>query len=138
MSCSDLVRFSPEKCPVKSNLYALLKPHAAIIIFTGTWLHSTDKNLSGAPRYRALFCSNDNYRSGGVAVFVREDLVAHKISVETVACDVLMVEILVGSLKLNLVAIYRSPTRAVPDVGNFITSELRDILLGLRKELKSN
>ena len=113
---------------------SLLESHVSIIVFTEPWLYSSNENLLGIPGYRALFSSNDNYRAGGVAVFVREDLVAHKISIEAAACDVLMVEIIVGALKLNLVAIYRSPTSAVSDIGAFISSDLRGFLKRLSRE----
>ena len=49
-----------------------LVPKMDILVLTETWVYSHEEGSMGISGYRAFFCSNDVYRSGGVVVYVRE------------------------------------------------------------------
>ena len=63
---------------IRSNLElfitTLLKQKTDLIVLTETWSHSSEENLFGIPGYKGFHKANDNYRAGGVSVFVKEEI----------------------------------------------------------------
>ena len=76
----------------------------------------------------AFHKSNDNYRAGGVSVFVRQGISASRVEgLHCEACDMVMVELTRGRLKLTVTAIYRSPTLGISDPQVFVLNDLQRI-----------
>lgn len=59
-----------------------------VYIFSETWTSTENEALFKLPGFTAFFNSNMTYRAGGVAIFVRDNLVPTEISVEKLLhCD---------------------------------------------------
>ena len=109
---------------------SLLKPGTNVIILTETWLYSHNEFLATIPGFVSHFASNDRYRSGGVAIFVRNHLVSSKIDFQSRACDLLLVELIYGRSKLRIAAIYRSPSQNMSDPIEFVNHDIVNLLGG--------
>ena len=115
-----------------ATLYA---DNVEVIVLTETWLSKEKEQGCIIPGYRGHFSSNDTYRSGGVAVFVSDRLPSTKIDFEeTVNCDSLIVHISFPRKKLQLVAVYRSPTSSVSNLNQFSRDNMVRIMSELRND----
>ena len=92
-------------------LSTLLRENIDLIIFTKTWNYTIDENMLGIPGHKGFHKPNDNYRAGGVSIFVRQDIPASTVgNLQCEACDAITVELIRGQLRLAVTAMYRSPT----------------------------
>lgn len=79
-----------------------------IIIFTEIWIESVEINCFKIPNYNSFFRCNDTYRAGGVAIFVKNNIVNVEVKeVECNSADILFISFEVNKYKISLVATYR-------------------------------
>ena len=111
-----------------------LEPDIQVIVLTETWIYSYEETLYCIPGFRGFFKSNDSYRAGGVAVYVRESLAACELEISAESCDAVLCEIVWRGVKWNLVAIYRSPTDDVSNPQAFVRTDIDCVLRRLDPE----
>jgi len=102
-----------------------------VVVLVETWLYSYEESMYPLQGYVGFYQSNDDYRAGGVAVYVRENLYSSLIEVNRsfVNCDAVAVNIkLNNEHSISCIACYRSPTPAVSDVDAFLAEDLPNIL----------
>ena len=106
----------------------LLQPESDIIVFSESWTYSFNEGLFKIAGFRGFFRSNDGYRAGGVAVFVRQNITATRARDYRVNnCDALTVDLSMGRTRLSVTAVYRSPSESVSDFLTFIEDDLPTI-----------
>lgn len=104
------------------------------MVLTETWLYPEVEGQCGLAGFRPVFKSNSDYRSGGVVVYVREDIQSFEIPVrEQTSCDVCVVEIVIERKRIQIAAVYRSPTSAVSNPDVFAVSGISNFLSALDK-----
>ena len=97
-------------------------------ILCETWSYSYDETQFNVAGYNSFFTSNDSYRAGGVAIYVRDDIPACKLSLRVNSCDALLVELVMSEAKIQLTAVYRSPSAAVSDLRSFVREDV-DVII---------
>ena len=104
-------------------------PRALAFVLCETYPYDeTRLNLAG---YSSFFTSNDSYRTGGVAVYVRVDIPACRFDLRVNSCGALLVELVLNGTEIQLAAICRSPSSAVSDLRSFVQVDaevIRDVM----------
>ena len=98
-----------------------------IIVFTETWIYQEEEGGFGIDGYRAFYHSS-NYTAGGVAVFVKHSMKSTAIAKTCAECDMLLIDITIGKSRVQLAAVYRSPSKAVSSIDSFINLEMPRLL----------
>lgn len=88
-----------------------IKPH--IIFLTEVWIDSTEINFYNLDEYILLDCCNNDYRSGGVLAYVRNDIHFTFSSTHLQSSDILRVNFAIGELSFSVVCAYRLHSCAV-------------------------
>lgn len=84
-----------------------------ILVLTEIWIYSCELNIYNINGYNQYAKCNDDYRSGGVIVFVKNDCVASASNVEIRSADVIKITLEVGSLTLAIIAVYRLHSQTI-------------------------
>ena len=99
-----------------------------IIIFTETWIYPHEECLYKIENYNSFFVSNNNYRAGGVAIFIRDRFSSSIIYESGNNFDGLIVQFDFNDLIFQFGAIYRSTTSNICDINIFAESDLAQML----------
>ena len=111
-------------CSLRKNLdqfiLQLLDKSTDIIVLTETWIYPHEEGLFRVPGYKSFFFSNATYRSGGTALFVKDTITCHQIDTNYSSCDACLVELVIEGYTIQILGVYRSPTRSVSDLDEYI------------------
>lgn len=99
-----------------------------IVVLTETWIYPYEEGLYGLEGYRAYFCSNAKYRSGGVVIYVKERFPSCAITSLHKNSDCLVVDVSIGKTVLRVAGCYRSPTMAVSNPTDFCSEDLSEVI----------
>lgn len=96
-----------------------------IIIFTEIWISSDETNIFNIPDYNAIFKCNNQYRSGGVAMFVKKSIGQFNfVEIQTQTADAILISFSYLGKQLHILALYRFLFHSI---ANFV-DEFRDQL----------
>lgn len=109
-----------------------------IIILTEIWISSAEIDLYQIPNYKTYSKTNEEYRSGGVAVYLHISLSQYEnpllVQFDVVAADVLMLTFKHNSRVINVLAVYRLHRYAA----EIFLDELDGILSNLNINVNKN
>lgn len=83
------------------------KIYPDIICLTETWIGSHEKNLYNIAGYKMLDNCNDDYKSGGVLIYVNDTFVCDEVTIDFATGDFLGAKITVNNESFTLICIYR-------------------------------
>lgn len=91
------------------SLYiASLKSSPDLIFVSETWIYAHECSEFSLPGYKLSACCNNNYRSGGVGVFIRDTFVNFSLQLcNWASADLLILNIQLGNQNWTFVCIYR-------------------------------
>lgn len=61
----------------------LMKTEIDFLVITENWLHPDNQKFYNIQNYKPFFCSRTDKKGGGVAMYVREDIVTEKVFEES-------------------------------------------------------
>lgn len=107
----------------------LMDVEADVVVLTETWLFAAQECLFKLKGFKSFFKSNEKYRSGGVAIFVKDTIPSFEIRItEKVECDCCIVELLIEGNRFQVAGIYRSPSRDVSNTEVFASNGIQQIV----------
>lgn len=119
-----------------SELVATLQTHNIwpdVIVLTETWIFDCETSHYSLNNYHSLFCCNNGYRSGGIAIFCKNNVTAQQCKPPSVhnnnikTADILKVNLEAAGLKITVIAIYRFHSFTVTDFNTELTLWLPNI-----------
>ena len=94
-----------------------------------------EQNLFNIKGFKSYFSSNDTYRVGGVALFVRNNIQSFKIpSINISYFDCCLIELSFERSKVQIAAVYRSPTISVSNPENLTKDSIPFLISTLSKD----
>lgn len=79
-----------------------------IIVLSEIWINSDESNLYTIPDYNLYLKCNDQYRAGGVAVYIKDSFKDVKfVELKCISADALLVSLSYLNTQLHILAIYR-------------------------------
>lgn len=78
-----------------------------IVVLSEIWIFDDEKYNYKIPNYNSFFCCNDNYRSGGIAIFIKDTLDVKVIDCKMQSSDILLLELYFSKCIFSLLGIYR-------------------------------
>ena len=104
-------------------LLSQLKEKFTCILITETWLNTQNDALFEIPGYISYNFYRENQNGGGLKLYVLDYLNSSEISVTSIACEVVMINITLPGLvigKLKICGLYRPPSKPINEFLNFI------------------
>lgn len=101
-----------------------------VIILTEIWIFENEVNNFKIPGYKSFHNCNQSYRSGGVIIFVLEDLSCSESVIDSNTADMLHITINFDTFSLSVLAIYRLHSHTI---FSFI-NELQNILYEIKSK----
>lgn len=84
-----------------------LERHVDIIILSETWIFNEESKHYEIPNYTSYFNCNENYRSGGIVIFVSNRLKVNLIECKMKSADVILLHIFLNKLSWSIFGAYR-------------------------------
>jgi len=88
----------------------------SIIFLTEIWVFENEVSLYSIPGYTQFSKPYSLNVSGGVMVFVRDDINCSSCSINAVTADILKINCVIGGKKIGFLCIYRRHDRSNPEM----------------------
>lgn len=109
------------------------KTYPDIIIFTEIWISSLESQFYLLSDYELVLNSNENYRSGGVALYYKKDMFTNFEfqTIKFVSADALEIKFSIPGVNFAILALYRLHDYSIPK----FVSELGDYFIALENNV---
>lgn len=85
-----------------------------VIILTEVWINSEESYLYSLSNYKSIFNCNDNYRAGGVVIYIKNDITINSHDIYTFnSADCISVTLKSNKLNVCIIAIYRHYQKSI-------------------------
>lgn len=102
-----------------------LKKKPQLIIITESWIRKGEEKFFCMQNYCPVFSSRIDCRGGGIAVYVHESIpFEEKVNIQIEKNHVILIRLC--DLKINICAIYRSPSTNINDFLNYLDEYLEN------------
>lgn len=105
-----------------------LKVQPLLIFVSEIWIYSHESSYYRLPNYNFIACCNDDYRSGGVGVFINQNLTVSSFHCYNwTTADVLILNVTLGRHDWTFICIYRFCNKPV----NSFCVDIEELLLSI-------
>lgn len=127
--CVQVLNIRRVKRNLNDFVARLVRSDVNIVVLAETWLYPDVEHLYSIRGFKSFFKSNSDYRAGGVAVLVREDLPCVEVTkLSGSECVCCIVEVRVSGSRCQVAGIYRSPSSGISDPALFSSEGIGNIL----------